>query len=115
MEINFVEDYFWEGGDLIAQIVYELFNYPDSCFAKDVNSWYNLLYSRLSYEPTCEYRLPDPELPDVSEVQQFLIDYGLDVAFDILEGYLIAQFAGSNPSVFNNAINELKQLVQSQI
>lgn len=109
------EEYFWDGGDLIAQILYELSNYPESCFAKDVNSWYNLLYSRLLYEPSCEYRLPDPELPDTSAVEQFLIDYGLEVAFDILEGYLVAQFGGINPSEFNNAINNLKKLVSSQI
>lgn len=110
-----MEEYYFDGGDFIAQILYELYNHPDSCFSKDVGAWYNSLYSELSYDGSCKYRLPDPEPPPTEAIEQFLLDYGVDLAFDVLEGYLIAQFGGVNPNEFNNAINNLKQLVQSQI
>ena len=42
-------NYQWSvGDDVIVQLIYQLELFPDSCIAKDVEYWYNSLYSELS-------------------------------------------------------------------
>lgn len=111
-DINLKEDYYWEGGDIIAQIAWELANKPDSCFSKDVNSWYNSLYSELGQLEDCSYRLPDPELPLPGEVVDILIGLGQEVVTGLLIDYLSSQFTGLPPSVLNKYLNDLKKGVE---
>lgn len=58
--------------DLLAQIGHELASRPDSCFSKNVLSWYNALYSAQNTNfDDCRYQTdvePPSSLEDVIEV-----------------------------------------------
>jgi hypothetical protein len=43
--------------DLIAQVIYELKNKPNSCMAINLLSWYNALYSASPNDTSCLYQV----------------------------------------------------------
>ncbi len=111
-DLDLREDYFWLGGDILAQIAWELTNNPTSCFSRDTGSWYNSLYSELGQLDDCSYRLPDPEVPLSEEIVSTLVELGQEVVTDILVSYLTTQFTGLPPSELNKYLNALKKGVE---
>ena len=66
-DLDTCEQLFYYGNsDLLAQLVQELQCHPDSCFSKDVFSWYNELYSSSEEFSDCRFRV-DPSVPDSLE------------------------------------------------
>lgn len=75
---------YWGNSDLLAQIAYEIRNYPDRCFSKNVLAWYDSAYALSSDDVTdCSYQIEintslcpkEPPPSTLEEVIEILIDY----------------------------------------
>lgn len=81
---------YYGSSDLLCQVADELRNRPDSCFAKNVLSWYNAEYSAASDLEACEYQV---------EINQELCEDAEDPTIETIEDIVdaIGSFALGKP------------------
>jgi len=65
--------------DLLAQVADELQNRPESCFANNLNAWYDSAYAQQEENATCDYQVaineelcPDGETEPPSTVEDII-------------------------------------------
>ena len=84
LEPSSPEIQYWGNSDLLAQVAYEIRNYPDRCFSKNVLAWYDSAYALPSGDVTdCSYQVEintslcpkEPPPSTLEEVVQILVDY----------------------------------------
>jgi hypothetical protein len=103
---------YYANSDLIAQIVYELINHPQSCFAVNTASWYNSLYSASPEDSSCLYQVrinqdlcPPIFALDKNELITYLSNLTFTPVDDALLDYLVSLTQGLSETNGRKLVN----------
>jgi hypothetical protein len=100
--------------DLIAQVIYELKNHPDSCMAKNLLSWYNALYSASTNDLTCSYQVQTKAI-SISDLPVVLKSFSLQTIEVTLENYLSSELTRLIPIMTKKSHEDLIKRLKDSI
>lgn len=110
------ENYYWDEGDFIAQLLYHIVNKPDNCLSKLIIEWYNSLYSELSTNPIFECcELNDINDANNADILAFLTKFGYSALQGTLTQFLITELVQFGLAAGEQAIDDLSAEVKEQI
>jgi hypothetical protein len=100
--------------DLIAQVIYELKNKPNSCMAINLLSWYNALYSASPNDTSCLYQVQTKPVL-ISDLPAVLNSFSLVHIESIIENYLTLELSRLKPIMTKKSLNDLIKRLDSSI